>query len=150
MQEKELLLNQLHKSIDDLAFIWNYNNPLYFKLEVKKQIITQFDEILQRLNLDECQISTQTIPTITEMKTVFPFQETTTIYFFYYQISLIPASEAQSERIFAKMRDIYNEKMTRLQPETFRNQLILAFYAKENLCHSSKEPRSTAVHEVTV
>ena len=45
-------------------------------------------------------------------------------------LQVLPASEAAAERIFARMRDVYNQKQARLHPETLRTNLILSFYAE--------------------
>ena len=46
-------------------------------------------------------------------------------------LQIFPASEASAERIFAKMRDIYNQKQTRLTPSSLRTNLILAVYQEQ-------------------
>lgn len=43
-------------------------------------------------------------------------------------LQVLPSSEAGAERIFARMRDIYNKKQTRLSPKSLRSNLIVSFY----------------------
>ncbi len=46
-------------------------------------------------------------------------------------IQILPASEASAERIFARMRDIYNKKQTQLSVKSLRSNLILSFHAQK-------------------
>ena len=46
-------------------------------------------------------------------------------------LMILPASEAGAERIFARMRDLYNKKQTRLSPESLRSNLIVSFYKQK-------------------
>lgn len=46
-------------------------------------------------------------------------------------IQTFPASESAAERIFARMRDILNEKQTRLSAKSLRSQIFLSFYTDQ-------------------
>lgn len=46
-------------------------------------------------------------------------------------LMILPASVAGSERIFARMRDLYNKKQTRLSPESLHSNLIVSFYKQK-------------------
>ena len=46
-------------------------------------------------------------------------------------IQILPASEASAERIFARMRDIYNKKQTLLSVSSLKSNLILSFHAQK-------------------
>ena len=46
-------------------------------------------------------------------------------------IQVFPASEASAERFFARMRDIYDVKQTRLSSSSLRSNLILGFYEEQ-------------------
>lgn len=47
-------------------------------------------------------------------------------------LQVLPASEAGAERIFARMRDLFNKKQTRMSAVSLRSNLIVSFYQNEN------------------
>ena len=46
-------------------------------------------------------------------------------------VQVLPASEASAERVFARMRDLYNKKQTNLSVQSLKSNLILSFYAQK-------------------
>lgn len=46
-------------------------------------------------------------------------------------LQVLPSSEAGAERVFARMRDIFHKKQTRLSPKSLRTNLIVSFYAEQ-------------------
>ena len=61
-----------------------------------------------------------------------PLQSYIMFAYFINALQVLPASEAGAERIFARMRDVYNPKQTRLSPESLRTNLVLSFFAEES------------------
>lgn len=46
-------------------------------------------------------------------------------------LQVLPASEAAAERIFARMRDLYNVRQTNLSGNSLKNNLIVSFEAQK-------------------
>ena len=73
---------------------------------------------------------TQIYPKFIELKNLFTsggFR----LFTFIQKLNTLPATEAQSERIFATMRDLLSDNMTNISCQTLRNMIIISYYARE-------------------
>ena len=66
---------------------------------------------------------------------------------FYKYIAVLPASEAHSERTFARMRDLISENMSNLGDESLRDEIIIKMHVTRGNCYheSSKYYTSAAI-----
>ena len=153
LEKKASLLDELHQYLAEINDIWSPDPPSLFVVNGIQplNIFECFDSMLNNLVIEDP--SPYKFPSHDQLVPLIRHRTSLRIFFeFLQKIQTIPASEAQSERIFAKMRDILNLKMTRMKPETFHTQLILATYAKEislKLKHNAQEEEEYLEEEET-
>ena len=81
--------------------------------------------------------SSDEFPRLNEISYYFKdFKHAQYFYDFLTRLKTLPASEGHSERIFSKMRRLFNDNMSRLSSEMLRNELICAYYA----CEQKRNP----------
>ena len=77
-----------------------------------------------------------------DIKQFFPTEQEENILIllnFINRIACLPSSEAESERIFAEMRELFNEKSTHLEAKTLRDELIMSYISKQDRGSSATE-----------
>ena len=89
-----------------------------------------FTEMLSGFTVPNNELQTQKFPKFTELEQFFT-DGAFRLFTFIEKLNTLPATEAQSERIFAGMRDVMNENMTRLSPQVLRDMIIITYYGRE-------------------
>ena len=122
-------LQKLKNSLSKIFDIWFPESYLKQKI----LLLASFEKMLLQFEIDDKKSSSPDPIDYFHLKKLLTDIEAIDISDFAKKLWIIPASEATAERIFAKMRDLYNTVQTRMSPETLRSNLILFRYSKEML-----------------
>lgn len=114
-------IRELKPKISFLCDAWNIET---------NSIIDLFLELTKKQH-----IFAEKYPKKSELLDILPQTKDTCIIIFdrfIQRLRVLPASEASAERIFAAMRDLFNDKMKRMKPDTLRSTLIINYNTSRN------------------
>ena len=123
IEKKQAKIEKIQNIIYNISKFWPEEEKNY-----TISIASLFTEMLVSFIVPEEQ--TQIYPKFIELKNLFTsggFR----LFTFIQKLNTLPATEAQSERIFATMRDLLSDNMTNISCQTLRNMIIISYYARE-------------------
>lgn len=125
---------------NEMKFIHSFEKTIqkiYAKMKLDfKTVLTAFDIMMKHYVPANDEI--HQFPSPQELKSLISeYSSNETMYIdlakFIDLLQVLPSSEAGAERVFARMRDIFHKKQTRLSPESLRTNLIVSFYVDQEM-----------------